>query len=125
MSKHPIVHIEFSAEDPLTAAKFYKDLFGWETQHIPEMNYVTFDPGTPPGGGFNPVGDQVKAGDVLVYIATEDIDATLAKVESLGGTIRMPQTEIPDVGWFAFFSDPTGNTVGLFRESGEQSAEGE
>jgi predicted enzyme related to lactoylglutathione lyase len=125
MSKHPIVHIEFSAADLSAAVEFYGNLFGWETQQMPEMNYATFDPGTPPGGGFNPLSDQVKAGDVLVYVATDDIDATLAKVESLGGKTLLPQTEIPNVGWFAMFSDPTGNTVGLFREAGESSAEGE
>ena len=125
MSKHPIVHIEFSAANLSAAVEFYGNLFGWETEQIPEMNYATFDPGTPPGGGFNPLSDQVKAGDVLVYVATDDIDATLAKVESLGGKTLLPETEIPNVGWFAMFSDPTGNTVGLFRESGEPSGEGE
>ncbi len=114
MSKHPIVHIEFSAEDPLAAAKFYSDVFGWKTEHMPEMNYVTFDAEGGPGGGFNPIGEQVKPGDVFVYVATGDIEATLAKAESLGGKTITPKTEIPGVGWFALFSDPTGNTVGLF-----------
>jgi predicted enzyme related to lactoylglutathione lyase len=118
MSKHPIVHIEFSASDPKASAKFYADLFGWKTEEIPEMNYITFEAADGPGGGFNPVSEQVKAGDVFVYIATDDIDASLAKAKSLGGKTVMPKTEIPNTGWFAFFADPTGNTVGLYTGMG-------
>ena len=51
MSKHPVVHIEFSAKDVVSAAKFYSDLFGWEIRQMPEMNYATFQPGSGPGGG--------------------------------------------------------------------------
>jgi len=114
MSNHPIVHVEFSAKDRAEAASFFSKLFGWKTQDMPEMNYATFDPGSPPGGGFNPVSDQVKAGDVIVYVGTDDIDAPLAKAESLGGKTVMPKTEIPNTGWFALFSDPTGNIIGLY-----------
>ncbi len=115
MSEHPFVHIEFSSRDRAESAKFYGDVFGWEVQDMPEMNYTTFDPGEPPGGGFNPVSDQVKAGDVTVYIGTDDIEASLAKIEAAGGKTVIPKSEIPDVGWFAFFSDPTGNVVALYK----------
>lgn len=121
MSKHPIVHIELSAHDRTEAARFYSTLFDWKTQDMPEANYATFDPGTPPGGGFNTVSDQVKAGDVYIYVQTDDIEATLAKAESLGGKTLQPKTEIPNTGWFALFSDPTGNIVGLFTGIGEDS----
>jgi predicted enzyme related to lactoylglutathione lyase len=47
-------------------------------------------------------------------VASEDIDADLRKAESLGGTTVVPKTEIPQVGWFAIFKDPSGNKVGLF-----------
>ena len=54
------------------------------------------------------------AGEPLLYVASEDIDADLRKAESLGGTTVVPKTEIPQVGWFGVFKDPTGNKVGLF-----------
>jgi predicted enzyme related to lactoylglutathione lyase len=120
MTKHPFVHIELSAQDPLKAGEFYSELFGWKTQHMPEMNYVTFDPGDGVGGGFNPVGEQVKAGDVVVYVGTDDIEATLKKAEALGGTTVIPKSEIPNMGWFAMFRDPTGNVVGLYTGMGDQ-----
>ena len=115
MSQHPIVHIEFSAQDPKAAAEFYAQLFGWKMEAMPEMDYFTFDEDPGIGGGFPRVDrDTIKAGDVVVYVATDDIESSLTKVEALGGKILLPRTEIPGVGWFAFFSDPTGNRVGLY-----------
>ncbi len=50
MSEHHIVHVEFSAEDREAAGKFYSELFGWEVEQIPEMNYATFETGDNVGG---------------------------------------------------------------------------
>ena len=114
MSRHPIVHVEFSANDREAAGKFYHDLFGWEIQHMPEMNYATFTTGQQSvGGGLNPVTDSYPAGTVMVYVQTDDIDDTLKRAEALGGKVLVPRSEIPGVGWFAFFCDPTGNRVAL------------
>ena len=55
MHKHPIVHIEISAKDREAAAQFYHEIFGWEIQHMPEMNYYTIMCDEKLGGGFNPV----------------------------------------------------------------------
>ncbi len=111
---HPIVHIEIPAKDPVAASTFYASAFGWATQAIPEFNYVTFTAQPGPGGGFNPLSDDIKIGDVLVYINTDDIEASLSTIEALGGKRLYPKTEIPGVGWFAYFADPDGNRVALF-----------
>lgn len=79
-----------------------------------------------PGGGFVEVGEsnapiQYKPDSLLVYVSTDDIDATLAKVESLGGKTVLAKTEIPQMGWWAVFSDSTGNRVGLFTGMARQS----
>jgi predicted enzyme related to lactoylglutathione lyase len=114
MSDHPIVHIEISAKDREDAAKFYSDLFGWKVKQQPEFNYATFEAGSGPGGGFNPVTDENPAGTVLVYVGSQDIEADLAKAEKLGAKTIVPKTEIPLTGWFAIFEDPTGNRLGLY-----------
>lgn len=115
MSKHPIVHVEISANDREAAGKFYMELFGWNIQQIPEMNYATFDYGVGGvGGGLNPVREDNPAGTVVVYVDTDDINADLAKIEKLGGKIVTPKTEIPGMGWFGIFTDPTGNLIGLY-----------
>jgi predicted enzyme related to lactoylglutathione lyase len=120
MAKHSIVHVELSANDLKAAGNFYKDLFGWKIEHDEKLNYSQFTPEAAPGGGFNPVGENTQAGEVVVYVSTDDIDGTLAKVNKLGGSALMPKTEIPGVGWFGLFSDPTGNKLGLFTSMNPQ-----
>jgi predicted enzyme related to lactoylglutathione lyase len=66
------------------------------------------------GGGFPEVSHDTPAGHVLVYIASDDIEADLKRVEELGGKIIHPKSEIPQTGWYAFFQDPTGNVLGLY-----------
>ena len=126
MPNHPIVHIEIPAKKAKEAGKFYSDLFGWKIEADPTYNYVQFQAEGGPGGGFVEVGGssapiQYKPDSLLVYVSTDDIDATLAKVESLGGKTVLPKTEIPQMGWWAVFADPTGNRVGLFTGMGRQS----
>jgi predicted enzyme related to lactoylglutathione lyase len=115
MSNYEIVHIEFSARDPKGLGKFYNALFGWEVEFSEELDYVMFDGGDGPGGGFPRVGEGMKAGTVMVYISTDDIDTSLSRAESLGAKILTPKTEIPMTGWFGTFADPTGNVVGVFQ----------
>jgi predicted enzyme related to lactoylglutathione lyase len=116
MTAHPIVHIEIAAQDPEKSGKFYSDLFGWKVEGDPQFNYYQFAGDGGPGGGFPQIGGQgdYKVGDVVPYIATDDIDAMLQKAQALGGKILLPKTEITGQGWFAFFADPTGNRIGLY-----------
>ncbi len=121
MSKHPIVHIEFSGLDREAAGKFYTELFGWEVQQMPEFNYATFTTGEGVGGGINPVSEDNPAGTVIFYVGTDDIEASLAKAESLGGKTILPKMEVPGMGWLAIFLDPSGNKVGLWKSMPEAS----
>ena len=114
MSNHPIVHIELSSKDNVATGKFYSELFDWKVQQIPEMQYATFESGPGSvGGGFNPIREGYPAGTIIFYVQTDDIEATLAKAQVLGGKILAHKTEIQGVGWFGLFTDPTGNMVGL------------
>ena len=115
MSQHPIVHVEIPAADQAASGEFYSELFGWKYQAFPELDYAMFEAEGGPGGGFPKVdGQMVTPGSVMVYIGTDDIEASLAKAESLGGSTVVPKTEIPGQGWFAIFSDPTGNRLALY-----------
>jgi predicted enzyme related to lactoylglutathione lyase len=114
MSNHPIVHIEFSSKDMAATGKYYSDLFGWKVEQMPEYNYAIFSAEGGPGGGFNPISETNPAGTIIVYVGTDDIEASLVKAASLGGKIVMHKTEIPGQGWFGVFLDPDGNTVALY-----------
>ncbi|MBW8012195.1 MAG: VOC family protein [Chloroflexi bacterium] len=120
MSKHTIVHVEIPGNNPSETGKFYADLFGWKTEEVPGMDYISFETGEGAGGGFPKVDDQIKIGDVIVYVSTDDIEASLKKAESLGGKTMLPKTEIPGMGWFAWFTDPDGNTLALYTGRGDE-----
>jgi uncharacterized protein len=125
MSKHSIIHIELPANSPQDAGQFYSDLFGWKSDTDASLGYTQFTPEEGVGGGFNKVGDgsdngglPVRPGDVFLYVSTDDIEGSLAKAESLGGTVIKPKSEIPGMGWYGIFADPTGNRVGLYTGRG-------
>jgi predicted enzyme related to lactoylglutathione lyase len=115
MTQHPIVHVEIPSHDLTQSSRFYADLFGWAVEPVPGMDYALFRAEGGPGGGFPPVDSELHSpGAILIYVGTDDIDASLAKAEALGGTTIVSRTEIPAVGWFAVFNDPSGNRVALF-----------
>ena len=114
MSKRNVVHVEIPAADVPAAGTFYQELFGWKMQHVADFDYTMWEDGSGYGGGFNKVSVDHPAGQVLVYIDSDDIEADLRRVEQLGGTIVTPKTEIPGTGWFGVFKDPTGNVLALY-----------
>jgi predicted enzyme related to lactoylglutathione lyase len=114
MTKRNIVHIEIPTKDSKASAEFYQKLFGWHIETVEEMNYTMWDPHEGPGGGFSNVDENVKPGDVIIYINCEDIEADLKKAVELGGAIVQEKMEIPETGWFGMFKDPTGNTIALY-----------
>ncbi len=115
VANHPIAHIEIPAVNAGAAGTFYSEVFGWKIETNQTYNYVTFESEGGPRGGFAvPSEPTYKPDRLLVYLATDDIDATLATIEAHGGKTVLPKTEIPHVGWWAVFTDPSGNHLGLF-----------
>jgi uncharacterized protein len=114
MTKRNVVHIEIPAADLQQAGQFYKELFGWEVQQIPAMNYATWEATEAPGGGFSPLDNENKPGSVLIHINSDDIEADLKKAVKLGATLVREKQEIPNVGWWGVFKDPTGNKIALY-----------
>lgn len=120
MSKRNIVHVEIPAADVKGAGKFYQELLGWKLQHIPEMNYTMWESEGGSSGGFPEVSDDNPAGQVLIHIHSDDIEADLKKVEELGGKVLYQKTEIPQTGWFGVFQDPTGNVLAVYTSMDEE-----
>lgn len=115
MTSQKFLHIEIPATDTSAAGAFYHDVFGWQTVTNQEHNYTTFETEQGFRGGFvNPSTPTYKPDRLLVYLPTDDIDATLAEVEAHGGKTVIAKTIIPHVGEWAVFADPAGNQVGLF-----------
>ena len=115
MSKRNIVHVEIPAVNTGAAGEFYNELFGWKITPMTEMNYVMWEAGDGDEyGGFPEVSAENPAGQVLVYIDSDDIDEDLEKVIQLGGRVLHEKAEIPGMGWYGVFQDPTGNVLALY-----------
>jgi predicted enzyme related to lactoylglutathione lyase len=114
MGKRSIVHWEIPTANAEVTRKFYADLFGFEFTHSDDPEYWSFATGNV-GGGLSNLSDSVKPGDILLYLESDDIDADLKQIAAAGGAVVMPTMEIPTIGWFAVFTDPTGNTLALFK----------
>jgi hypothetical protein len=65
-------------------------------------------------GRYPDIRENVKAGDVVVYVDSEVIEADLKRIEQAGGKTVYPKIEIPGIGWFATFTDPAGSTPALY-----------
>lgn len=108
---------ELSTTNASDSLNFYSELVGWEAKGEPMPGYRIFGRGDEMLGGITdmkcPDGSS-KPAQWMPYITVDDLDATLAKVEGLGGTVIMPAMAIPnDGGHIAIIKDPQGVTTGL------------
>ena len=55
---------------------------------------------------------------VTVYVQVDNLQASLDKAGELGGNTIVPPQEVPGMGSFAWFSDPEGNCIGLWKPEG-------
>ena len=117
----PVVHFEVVAKDGGKLQSYYADLFGWEIDAENPMGYGvvqregnTNAEGIGIGGGIA-TGPEGYDGHVTFYVEVPDVEAALAKAESLGGS-RMMGPDTPMEGLeIGLFNDPEGNVVGVVR----------
>lgn len=117
MGKRSIVHVDFSANTPKESAEFYTTVFGWEHNTNEEFSYTMFESANG-GGGFIQTGENdVKEGDIVVFIGSEDIEADLQAIEGCGGKRLTDVMPISGFGEMAYFTDPGGNKIGLWKSA--------
>lgn len=115
--KHGAVSwFELMTSDVTKAKEFYNNIFGWEYEPYdgdPSAEYNVFKVDGKEVGGIMKTppqcGDQPPCWGA--YVTVDDIDETVSKVESLGGRILVPPTEIPNIGRFSVFADPQGAVI--------------
>lgn len=110
---NPIVHWELNTPDPAAAVEYYKSLFGWTVQTIPEMSYnlVQTESGRGADGAIQGVEEAPRG--VTIYVEVDDPQAYLDKAVALGGTVVAPVMTIPGMVTMGQFSDPQGNVIGV------------
>jgi len=109
---NPVVHFEIGCKDKAATGDFYAKMFDWKIEDGP-MGMI--ETGSKDGipGHIAALGHEPHQ-FTHFYVQVDDVAAALKKVESLGGKTVVPPVEIPH-GTFAWFSDPEGNTVGLWK----------
>ena len=112
---------ELHSTDVAKAKAFYTAVLGWKYKEMPmpgeagiySMTQIDgkdasglggMPPGTPPG----------VPSHWSIYVAVEDVDATVKKALELGAKTLMPAFDIPQVGRMAVIQDPTGATISLW-----------
>jgi uncharacterized protein len=108
-----VVHVEIGASNVDRAQGFWSGVFGWEVgpPMSPEMDYRMFQSAEDQGGA---ILASEQPGNLKVYLDTADIDASLAKVQELGGQ-GGDKTPVPGHGWFADCHDTEGNAFSLWQ----------
>jgi hypothetical protein len=105
---------ELTTSDTQAALEFYTKLFGWKTEvmHMGCMDYTIIKVGERGVGGVmtTPEGAPVKW---TGYVTVDNVDETVKLAVSLGATVCVPLTDIPEVGRFAVLRDPQGAGIAV------------
>jgi predicted enzyme related to lactoylglutathione lyase len=120
---HPVVHFEVIGTDGDKLKDYYSQLFEWDIDSSNEMKYGSIaresnlsSDGVGIGGGIAQ-GPEGYAGHVTFYVAVPDVEASLAKAESLGGKrIFGPDAIMDGMMTLGQFSDPEGHVIGLIQD---------
>jgi len=123
-----VVHFEVPFDDGDRARGFYKEIFGWQLQTMPEMGGYTLVVSGPSGdagpteAGFINGGmlsrQQAATGSPVIVVDVDSIDDSLARIGELGGATVVGKTPVGDMGFAAYFTDTEGNVVGLWETAG-------
>ena len=116
---------EIPAADINRAKTFYETIFNTQMQDMGEMmgmKSVAFpaDMSTKVSGSITQSDMHKPSQDgAVVYLnANPSIQTVLDRIDTAGGKVVMPRTEIsPEIGVMAFFIDSEGNKVGLHAQN--------
>jgi predicted enzyme related to lactoylglutathione lyase len=119
----PVVHFEVIGKDAKNLQSYYSELFGWEINADNPMGYGIVQreanvsaEGIGIGGGVGS-GPDGYSGHVTFYVEVPDVEAALAKAESLGGSRMMgPETVMEQVE-IGLFNDLEGHLVGVIKSA--------
>ena len=106
-------YVEFPARDLPSTREFFNTVFGWEFEEF-GPDYCAFA-GQGLDGGFyrSELYSSTHNGSALLVFYSDDLEATLARIEAAGGRIEKPVFEFPGGRRF-HFSEPSGNEFAVW-----------
>ena len=111
---------ELRATDLESCEAFCKTVVGWETEVMTMPDGAPYKflkaPGVDrPAGGMMNITPEMGSipSHWAAYVAVDDVDAAVAKVEDAGGKVLQQPFDGEGVGRIAIVADPTGGALGL------------
>ncbi|MCF6254812.1 MAG: VOC family protein [Gammaproteobacteria bacterium] len=114
MNKHEkINYLEFPAKDIEATKAFFNSVFGWRFEDYGPEYVAFFDAGM--DGGFFKSNLTVSTdnGSALMVFYSDNLEQTLSKVTTAGGTVIKPVFSFPGGRRF-HFADPNGNEFAVW-----------
>jgi uncharacterized protein len=118
---------ELATSDQAAAKKFYGGLLGWTANDVPmgpDAFYTMFQlRGKNVGAAYALMPDQVKQGVPPhwgTYVAVTNVDDTIAKAKTLGGTVIAGPMDVAEHGRTAVLRDPSGAAISLWQAKQHQ-----
>jgi predicted enzyme related to lactoylglutathione lyase len=109
--------VDISSKDPAGTREYYGKLFGWETEVFTDPKFGGYGMARIGGkdvAGIGPTMDPQAPTAWMLYIGTQDADATAKKVEAAGGTVVVAPMRVEDTGRMAVFQDPVGAYIAVW-----------
>ena len=116
MNQHEkINYVELPAKDLAATKAFFQSIFGWSfVDYGPE--YTAFSDQGLDGGFFqSDLASSPEKGAALIVFYSNQLEATLAKVEQAGGSVVKPIYAFPGGRRF-HFTEPSGNEFAVWSE---------
>ena len=121
---HPVVHFEVIGTDGNKLQEYYSQLFDWRVDSANPMGYglVAREENLNPDGigigGGVAGGPHGYAGHLTFYVEVPDVEESLAKAESLGGSRVFGPDKVMEGLVMGQFTDPEGHLVGVIQTGG-------
>jgi predicted enzyme related to lactoylglutathione lyase len=107
----PVDWFEVLGSDASSTQEFYTGLFGWTVDNADFAGYALVSGAGEAGGG---LGSGDEAQWATVYVKVPDVEAVLAKAESLGGRRVYGPNPVDDHMLTGALADVAGNVVGVY-----------
>lgn len=114
MTTHPPgtpIWVDLGTSDLADAQRFYGELFGWTAHVSPEPQaggYTIFNKDGKPVAGAGPLFSEDQPVAWSTYVATDDAEATAARVATAGGKVLTAPLDVMGQGRMAVFMDQAG-----------------
>jgi len=133
---HSITHkpgffnwVDVATTDTAAGLDFYHKLFGWTSQDIPtgpDSVYTMLSLDGKLAGALHKLDPERQKQGVpphwLLYVASDNCDATVSKIKANGGSVHAEPFDVMDAGRMAVVADPNGAIFAIWQAKAHSGA---